>query len=274
MKYLAASIQMTSMKDRGRNAERAAELVEEAAERGAVLAGLPENWLIFRDGGDPPPDHVGPDTPEMLRLRDICRNKKMTLVAGTVPEAAPNGKMYNTSYVIGADGEIVGKYRKIHLFDVSISGGESHKESDHVEPGNEAVVVETKCGPIGLSVCYDLRFPELFRLLSAKGARVIFLPAAFTLHTGKDHWVTLLRARAIENLLYVIAPGQFGRNTDRRQTFGKSLIADPWGNVIAMAPERECVVVAEIDYDAQDMIRKQLPALDHIRRSLFGMAEK
>lgn len=274
MKYLAAAIQMTSTKDRARNAARAAELVKEAAGRGAVLAGLPENWLIFREGGDPPPEHVGDDSPEMMLLREICREKKMTLVAGTVPEAAQGGKMFNTSYVIGPDGEIIDKYRKIHLFDVSISGGESHKESDHIEPGERAVVAETKCGPVGLSVCYDLRFPELFRFLSSKGARVIFLPAAFTLHTGKDHWVTLLRARAIENLSYVIAPAQFGRNTEKRQTFGKSLIADPWGNVIAMAPERECVVVAEIDFDAQDGIRKQLPALEHVRPWLFKDADK
>jgi predicted amidohydrolase len=269
MKYIAAAVQMTSVKDRERNAERAAELALEAAERGATLVGLPENWLIFRDGGDPAPEHVGPDAPEMLRMREICRAGKITLVAGTVPEAAPGGKMYNTCYVIGPDGGIAARYRKIHLFDVSISGGESHKESDHIAPGDEAVVAETARGPVGLSVCYDLRFPELYRLLARRGARVIFVPAAFTMHTGKDHWAALLRARAIENLVYVIAPAQFGRNTENRQTFGNSLIADPWGNVLALAPERECVITAEIDFGAQDAVRRQLPALEHIQTWLF-----
>jgi deaminated glutathione amidase len=266
MRYLAAVVQMTSTKDPNRNAERAIELVSEAAARGATLIGLPENWLYISDAGDPAPTTVDTESGPFASLRDLCREKKITLVAGTVPEAAEGGKLFNTCRVIGPDGGIVATYRKIHLFDVAIHGGEMHKESEHIAPGHEVVIADTACGPVGLAVCYDLRFPELFRALALRGARVIFLPAAFTLHTGKDHWVTLLRARAIENLVYIVAPAQFGRNTPKRQTYGKSLIADPWGNVIALAPERECVAAAEIDYDAQDVMRAQLPALEHVQK--------
>ncbi|MFA6450409.1 MAG: carbon-nitrogen hydrolase family protein [bacterium] len=269
MKYLAATVQMTSTNDLVRNAERALELVAEAADRGATLIGLPENWLIFRESGDPRPAPVNVDSGPFAELRALCKEKEVTLVAGTIPEAAPSGKLFNTCHVIGPDGGIVASYRKIHLFDVSISGGEAHKESEHIMPGREAIVAKTDSGPVGLTICYDLRFPELFRLLALRGARVIFTPAAFTLHTGKDHWIALLRARAIENLVYIVAPAQYGQNTKKRQTFGKSLIADPWGNVIATVPDREGIAIAEIDFEAQDAIRAQLPSLKHFQSWLF-----
>jgi len=274
MKYLAAAVQMTSTADPERNAERALELVSEAAARGAALVGLPENWLIFRDGGDPAAAPVGAEDGPFAALRGLCREKKITLVAGTVPEAAPGGKLFNTCRVIGPDGGIVATYRKIHLFDVALTGGETHRESEHIAPGREAVVARTARGPVGLAICYDLRFPELFRLLALRGARVICVPAAFTLHTGKDHWVALLRARAIENLVYIVAPAQFGRNTAKRRTYGKSLIADPWGNVIALAPDREGIAAAEIDFEAQDAARAQLPALEHVQKWLFAAVEE
>jgi deaminated glutathione amidase len=274
MKYLAAAVQMTSTDSRRRNAARAEKLVREAADRGAELIGLPENWLCMSDGGVPKPEPMHFESGPVARLRDLCRDLKITLVAGTVPVKAAGGKFFNTCPVVGPNGEISAIYRKIHLFDVDISDGAHHKESKYFASGGEAVVVETQFGPIGLTICYDLRFPELFRRLALSGTRVIFTPAAFTLHTGKDHWLPLLRARAIENLVYVVAPAQFGRNTERRQTYGKSLIADPWGTVIALAPDREGVAVAEINYEYQDSIRAQLPALTHVKGWLFGEKNK
>jgi len=274
MKFIAAAVQLTSTSDTTRNMKRAVELVKEAAGRGASLIGLPENWLYFREIGDLPAPPVDIEGEDFTSLRELCRELKITLVAGTVPEKAPDGKLFNTCHVIGPDGGLIATYRKIHLFDVAISGGEMHRESDHIAPGSETIVTGTACGPIGLSVCYDLRFPELYRALARRGARIIFVPAAFTLHTGKDHWITLLRARAIENLAYIVAPAQFGRNTPKRQTFGKSLVADPWGSILALAPEREGLAVAEIDFKAQDDFRAQLPALNHIQQWLFDENNK
>jgi len=270
MKYLAAAVQMTSTGDTTGNLERAVGLIKEAASRGATLIGLPENWSMIRDESDEPPAPISFDEGPMGALRALCREKSVTLIAGTVPEAGPDGKVFNSCPVIGPDGEIISVYRKIHLFDVVIRGGEAHRESRHVAPGKDAVIADTSCGKIGLSVCYDLRFPELYRTLARRGARVLSVPAAFTLHTGKDHWVVLIKARAIENLAYVIAPAQIGANTPNRRTFGKSLISDPWGNILATAPDREGVAVAEIDFDFQDALRAQLPALGHIRTWLLS----
>ncbi|HOY64382.1 MAG TPA: carbon-nitrogen hydrolase family protein [bacterium] len=272
-KFTVAAIQMTSGGDAARNAARALELAAEAADRGASLIALPENWLLIRDDGEPPADPSLFEDGPADDLRAFCRARRVTMVAGTVPEAAPDGRLHNCCPVIGPDGEFIAKYRKIHLFDVEVGDGAAYRESKHINPGVEAVVAQTPCGPIGLSVCYDLRFPELYRLLARRGARVLFVPAAFTLLTGKDHWETLLRARAIENYAYVVAPGQFGKNTPKRNTYGRSLVADPWGVVIARAADRECVIAAEIDYDFQDSIRSRMPALGHINPWLFRQFE-
>jgi predicted amidohydrolase len=203
-------------------------------------------------------------------MMNLCAEKKITLVAGTVAEPGPDGKIFNTCPVVGPDGGILAAYRKIHLFDIFIADGADHQESKVVEPGDAVVTVDTPAGRLGLSVCYDLRFPELYRRMALDGARILFVPAAFTMHTGKDHWIPLLQARAIENLAYVAAPAQFGRHSDQRQSYGKSLIADPWGAVIARAPDRECFVIADIDFDAQDLCRKQMPCLEHARPWLLN----
>ena len=261
---------MSSTKDAARNAETACALVEKAADMGASLAGLPENWTAIRDNDDPPPAPLSINESPLSEIRDICRRRELTLVAGTIPEKGPGDKIYNTCPVFGPDGELIGKYRKIHLFDVFIKDGADHQESKIVEPGDRAVVLDTPRGKIGLTVCYDLRFPELFRRMALDGARMIFVPAAFTLFTGKDHWMPLLRARAIENLVYIAAPAQTGRHTARRQSFGKSLIADPWGAVLACAPDREAVATAEIDFEAQDAMRAKMPTLTHVKPWLAG----
>jgi predicted amidohydrolase len=190
----------------------------------------------------------------------------MWVIAGGMPErSADPGKVHNTLVVVGPDGRIAERYRKIHLFDVAIPGGAEFKESGTVAPGTEARTVDTPMGRIGLSICYDLRFPELYRRLTDAGARVFVVPAAFTLHTGKDHWHALLRARAIENQAYVLAAGQYGRHNEKRVTYGHSVIVDPWGTVIAEAPDREAVIVGEVDLGFQDKVRRELPCLDHRR---------
>jgi predicted amidohydrolase len=173
--------------------------------------------------------------------------------------------VYNTCVVVAPSGEIVSSYRKIHLFDIGIPGAAEFRESRTVVPGNEAITCELPFGKLGLSICYDVRFPELYRALTIAGARVIVVPAAFTLHTGKDHWRPLLTARAIENQIYILAAAQFGRANEKRVCWGHSLIADPWGAVIAEAPDKEGICVAEIDTEFQDKVRRELPCLSHRR---------
>lgn len=272
MTITAAAIQMTSGRDVRANLESGLALLRRAAGMGAAVAALPENWLAMRSPGDPPPAGLSLDGPELAAVADIARSSSMHILAGTIAEAIPGrAKVYNTSVLIGPDGTHLAVYRKIHLFDTSISGGETHKESDCVEPGRDVVIAGMPFCKAGLSVCYDLRFPELYRRMALGGAQLFFVPAAFTLHTGRDHWITLLRARAIENLCFVIAPGQFGRNTENRATFGRSAIIDPWGAVPAQAPDTQCVITAELDFDRQRRTRSELPCLEHVKRSLFDI---
>ena len=266
MKITAAAIQMTSTQDRDRNLETAIALAGRAADRGASLIALPENWLYMRGTGEPPIAGVSLDGPELNALRDVACARGVHLLAGTVPEAIPGSeKVYNTSVLFGPDGGKLAVYRKIHLFDSNLSNGETHRESDSVAGGEQIVTADTPFGRLGLSVCYDLRFPELYRRMAIQGAVLFFVPAAFTLHTGRDHWTCLLRARAIENLSFVLAPAQWGRNAATRTTYGRSVIIDPWGVILAQAPDAESVVLAELDFEARTKMRNQLPCLEHIR---------
>jgi predicted amidohydrolase len=270
MKITAAAAQMTSTRDVARNVETALELVKRAAAMGAELVALPENWMYMRDPEDPAPVGMSLNGPELAALRDLARAHGLYLLAGTIPEAI-NGsdKVHNTSVLLGPNGDTLAVYRKVHLFDICLSGGEEHRESAGVEPGREAVTADTRFGRVGLSVCYDLRFPELYRRMSLGGALMFFIPAAFTLHTGRDHWTTLLRARAIENLSFVIAPAQFGQNAARRRTYGRSAIIDPWGVILAQAADDQCVITAELDLDRQQQLRNQLPCLNHTKKWLL-----
>lgn len=270
MSFTIAVVQMTSTRSVSENVAKARALVTQAADRGAKIVGLPENWSYIRDNDDPVPEAHPLGEGPLAEMIDLCKSRKITLVAGTVAEPGPEGRIYNTSVVVSPEGEIIASYRKIHLFDIFIKDGANHQESKVVAPGEEVVVAHAPECAIGLTVCYDLRFPELFRHLALGKARIIFVPAAFTMHTGKDHWIPLLRARAIENLVYIAAPAQCGRHSQTRQSFGKSLIVDPWGMQLATAPDRECVITAEIDLDAQDEYRRSLPCLEHIQPWLFG----
>jgi len=197
----------------------------------------------------------------------LAREHGIWILGGTFPEAAPGGRVHNTSLLASPAGEIVAVYRKIHLFDVDLrgSGGGLYQESERIAPGKEVVVADTPFGGVGLSICYDLRFPELYRAQAAQSARFLAVPSAFTPETGRDHWEVLLRARAIENQAFVLAPAQWGRHGPERSSYGRSLVVDPWGVVLAKAPDRPCALVADCDLDDQDRIRSALPALLHRR---------
>jgi deaminated glutathione amidase len=246
--------------------ERCEVLVREAARRGASLVALPENFA-FMGPEKAKLAHAEPlHGPTLSRLSTLAAELSIHLVAGGFAErSSVPDKVHNTALLFGPDGRTLAVYRKIHLFDVDLPGGQRFRESAAVEPGREVVVAETALGRIGLSICYDLRFPELYRALAARGADVMLVPAAFTLYTGKDHWHALLRARAIENQCFVLAPGQFGQHDEKRSTYGKSVLIDPWGAVLAQAPDREAIALGEIDLDALARVRAELPALTHRR---------
>jgi predicted amidohydrolase len=262
----AAAIQMTSTAEVERNLDTAERLIEVAARRGAHLVGLPENFAFLRSEGQPVPEAQALDGPWVRRMVDVARRHELTLLLGSLPERIEGEtRVYNTSVLLGPDGGTLATYRKIHLFDIDLPGLEHLKESRAVRPGEALVVADTPAGRIGLSICYDVRFPEMYRRLSREGARVLAIPSAFTDRTGKDHWEILLRARAIENLAYVFAPAQTGAHGKGRASYGHAMIVDPWGAVLAQVPDGEGVAIAELDFDRQDRLRRELPALDHRR---------
>ena len=262
--FLMAAAQMTSNADRARNLDTAVRLVGEAADLGARLVGLPENFAFM---GPEEQRLQGAETlegPSLSALREVARRRGVFIVAGSIAEKVPDPKKTaNTSALIADDGSLVAAYRKIHLFDVNIPDGARYAESEVVVPGELAVVAPTSLGRIGLTICYDLRFPELYRKLSGLGAQIMTIPSAFTLFTGKDHWEVLVRARAIENLAYVLAPAQVGRHGGNRQTFGNAMVVDPWGVVLARCPDGEGVCVARFDRGRLERVRQELPALKH-----------
>ncbi|HEY8154160.1 MAG TPA: carbon-nitrogen hydrolase family protein [Myxococcota bacterium] len=263
-----ALVQTTSTDDLAANLAAASRGVEEAADRGASLVALPENFAFLRREGGPIPCAQGLDGEIVGCLRSLARRLRVRILGGSFPEAAPDeARVFNTSVLISPAGELEAVYRKIHLFDVDLgaSGGGVYRESAFIAPGREVVVAQTPEAVIGLSVCYDLRFPELYRALAARGAQILAVPSAFTRETGKDHWEVLLRARAIENQAFVLAPAQCGRHSETRASHGRSLVVDPWGLVLAQAGDRPCVVVADCDLGELARVRASLPALEHRR---------
>ena len=263
-----AVVQLCSTDDLAANLRAAEQGVREAAATGARFVALPEMWpYLRREGGDYP--HAQSVDGEILgRVRGFARELGLRILAGSIAERAPGEeRIYNTSALISPRGEIEAVYRKIHLFDVELGadGGGSFRESTRVAPGKDVVVAPTEHGGVGLSICYDLRFPELYRAMSARDASFLCVPSAFTPHTGKDHWEVLLRARAIENLAFVIAPAQCGRHSPERASHGRSLIVDPWGIVLAQLGDRPGVAVADCDLEEQARMRRRLPALEHRR---------
>jgi predicted amidohydrolase len=262
----AAVVQMTSTTEVERNLASAESLVRRAASLGARFVSLPENFAFLRSEGEPVVEAQALDGPWVRRLSGLARELGITLLLGSLPEKiADDHRVYNTSVLLGPDGATIAVYRKIHLFDIDLPGMEHLKESRAVRPGAEAVVARAPFGDVGLTICYDLRFPELYRALARAGARVLAVPSAFTERTGKDHWEVLLRARAVENLAYVVAAAQVGHHGRGRASHGHAMIVDPWGAVVAQVPDGQGVALAELDFARQDRLRRELPALEHTR---------
>jgi len=267
-----AAVQMTSTADLGRNLDEAGRLLAEARGRGALVAALPENFAFM---GHEEADKLAIAEAEgagpiQTRIAGLAREHGLWIVAGTVPLRVPGeNRVAAACLVFDAGGRQVARYDKIHLFDVAIPGREErYCESASVHPGEVPVCVETPAGRLGLAVCYDLRFPELFRRLVGLGAAWFCLPSAFTAPTGRAHWETLLRARAIENFCHVVAPAQSGFHENGRETYGDSLIVDCWGRVLARLRRGSGVVLAEIDLVRQREVRQNFPSLDHRRLAL------
>ena len=257
-----AAVQLNSGADEKHNIEVAEALVAAAAEDGATLVVLPEKWNLLGTGSDLLEGGAPLDaSPAIQAARRWARDLGVTLLAGSVGErVAGEERLSNTSVLIDPDGELQAVYRKIHMFDVDV-GGVRYRESEHERPGDEIVVGEAAGTPIGMTVCYDLRFPELFRILAVHGARLITVPSAFTVATGRDHWEVLLRARAIENQVFVVAANQFGEAPPHYSSYGRSMIVDPWGVILAQAPDGEGFVAADLDVARQEEIRASLPSL-------------
>jgi predicted amidohydrolase len=271
-----AALQLTSTEDVEANLAKSTELALAAADAGASLIGLPENFAYL--GTDR--DHLlsiaeelpAPGTdlktqtggPILSAMQALARRTGAWLLLGGFPErGGDNAHIRNTSVLLRADGTLAATYRKIHLFDVDVPGGKRFRESETIEPGDTTVVVETPWAPLGLTICYDLRFPELYRALVARGARLLAVPSAFTLETGKDHWSVLLRARAIENQAFVFAPAQFGHHGGNRRSWGHAMVIDPWGTVLAECGDHAGFALARLDLAYQDQVRTSLPCLTH-----------
>ncbi|APR79536.1 Aliphatic amidase AmiE [Minicystis rosea] len=266
---MIAAVQLSSQADVGRNLDRVEVLIAEAARRGAAIVLLPENFAYL--GGDEASkravaeDLGQADGPIARRLSGLARTHGIDILGGGMPERSSDpDRPFNTLAVFRKDGSVHAAYHKIHLFDVDLLE-RSYRESAAVTAGDEPVVIEAGGLRIGLSICYDLRFPELYRALAARGADVLVVPAAFTVTTGKDHWHVLLRARAIESQAYVVAAAQWGKHPGGRATYGKSCIIDPWGEIIAQASEGEGVITASIDLTYLAHVRESLPSLRHRR---------
>lgn len=268
----AAAIQMNSTADSAANLQAAERLVRQAAGEGAQLAVLPEKWLVLGSGEELRAGAEPLDGPAVTQMRELARELGIDLVAGSVSEhAGEGGPLRNTCLHIGPDGEVSATYRKLHLFDVEVDG-KTYRESDHEQAGDEVVTATMADGTVlGLTICFDLRFPELFRALALLGAKVICVPSAFTLATTRDHWEVLVRARAIEQQCFVIAANQFGVHGGGMESGGRSMIVDPWGEVLARAPESgEAVLACDLDLARQDRIRAELPVFEARRSDVYA----
>jgi len=265
-RFLAAVVQMASGTRRETNLERAAALVHEAASRGASLVVLPEVFA-WRGPRAEEAEHAEPvPGPSTDAMADVARATGVHLLMGSILEqSAGERRTFNTTCLLSPSGELLARYRKIHLFDVDLPGRVTVRESDARAPGDEVVVAPTPLGVLGLSICYDLRFPELYRRQVKAGAEVLLVPSAFTFTTGSAHWEVLCRARAVENQCYLIAPDQTGTSPHGFADYGDSLIADPWGRVLARAGDGEAIVTAEIDRAYLARVRRELPCLTHAR---------
>lgn len=269
-RWTVAAVQMTSTSDVERNLRQARKLIREAAAAGATLIALPENFAYLRPEGSPVSYRQELDGELVRSMQEEARRLGRYLLLGSIPERVPRSRrIRNTSVLIGPGGRLLGSYRKMHLFDIDMRGGAVLKESSTVQAGDRPVVLRTPLGRLGLSICYDLRFPELFRRMALAGAELLFVPAAFTSFTGPHHWLPLLRARAIENQCWVVAPAQVGRHGEGRESHGETAIVDPWGEVVQRMRRGRGWIQAPIDLDTVREVRAGLPCLRHVRRELL-----
>jgi predicted amidohydrolase len=267
----AAAVQLNSTDDTERNLQTADRLVRDAVGRGAELVVLPEKWTVLGTAEDLINGAQPLDGPAITWARSIAREFGIDLVAGSIVElVAGRERTSNTSVHVGPEGEIRATYRKLHMFDVEVDGV-TYAESQHEQPGEEVVVSELADGTkLGMTVCYDVRFPELYCVLAARGAEVISVPSAFTLATTRDHWEVLLRSRAIEDQCFIVAPNQIGAHPGGYRSGGRSMIIDPWGLVLASAPDTETAIVADLDPGVLRDVRTRLPSLTHRRPEVYG----
>ncbi len=272
MTYLRTGvIQLNSRGNVDENMSIVEKSLDRAAALGAQFVALPEYWTYLGPYAGFEQAAQTLSGPAMQLLQEKARQHSMIVHGGSIVEKHPTltGKFYNTSVLINQEGELVAQYHKIHLFDVDLANGEKHYESERIIAGDAVVTAEVDGITFGLSVCYDLRFPELYRALAQRNAQILLVPAGFTLHTGRDHWEVLLRARAIENGCYVVAPGQIGRYQADRNCFGRSMVIDPWGLVLAQAQDQPMVIVTEIDLSQIERVRAQIPVLQHVRPDIY-----
>jgi deaminated glutathione amidase len=270
---LVAAVQLTSKSNKKKNLAVATALMTRAVRQGAELITLPECFSFLGTHSEMLKEAENLETGLTFKtMSEFAKKNEVFVLAGSIPVVGnkkEDKRLHNRSVLFGPEGKILAQYDKIHLFDSEITGLGSYRESETFSPGSELEIAETPFGKVGLTICYDLRFPEIYRALALKGARMIFVPSAFTMYTGKDHWLPLLKARAIENQVFIIAPAQIGKHSNKQTSFGKSCIIDPWGNIIALAPDCETVIVADIDFKFLSKVRKELPVLKHYRKDLF-----
>lgn len=267
-KFIVAAIQMDTQNDKQKNLYQMSQYIDEAAKKGAYLIVFPEVANTLQETLEDAESIPG-ETVNLLIQK--AKEHQIWIHGGSISEFNPNGmRTYNTSVLITPNGEIAAQYRKLHNFDMILPDGSYVRESDNKEQGDRITTIETELGHLGFSICYDIRFPELFRLMRQKGVEIVFVPANFTLQTGKDHWETLLRARAIENGIYIIAPNQTG-NKGAFIAYGNSMIIDPWGNVIARAAEKPGIILAEIDLEYLLEVRTKNPSFDNCRTDLYHL---
>jgi deaminated glutathione amidase len=266
----AGAVQLNATEDTAHNLDSADRLVRDAASRGAELVVLPEKWSVLGTAEQMSGAAEPLDGRCVTWARSVARELGIDLVAGSIVERVPGRtKSSNTSVHVGPDGELRGVYRKIHMFDVEVDGV-VYAESEDEEPGDEVVLSELANGVrLGMTICYDLRFPELYRILAVRGAEVVTVPSAFTLATTRDHWEILLRARAIEDQCFVVAPNQIGAHAPGNRSGGRSAIVDPWGLVLASAPDAECAIVADLDFERLREVRRRLPSLASRRPAAY-----
>ena len=267
-KYMVAAVQMDTQNEKSVNWQQMEAYIDEAAAKGARLVAFPEVVNILSEEPEFAETVPGPTTDILVRK---AKEHHIWIHGGSISEVNPDGpRTYNTTVLINPQGEIAARYSKLHNFDMTLPDGSSVRESERKEPGKTITTIETELGHLGFAICYDMRFPELFRLMTLQGAQIIFLPANFTMPTGKDHWEPILRARAIENGCYIIAPNQVGVK-EKFVAYGNSMVIDPWGTVIARASDKPGLILAEIDLDYLDAVRRRNPSVQNRRTDVYNL---